>query len=103
MIDYLSEMRVQVRSISGVWDIQDSYSNFKGLEIVVFKGEQRGLCFYSILNKGKSRKKGWKDNQKPQLKRILWAIIKFFFLMHFVLLQPWQGFEHGAVIIRFTF
>lgn len=92
MIDYLSEMRVQVRSISGVWDIQDSYSNFKGLEIVVFKGEQRGLCFYSILNKGKSRKKGWKDNQKPQLKRILWAIIKFFFLNAFCVITTMTGF-----------
>lgn len=100
MIDDLSEIRVQVRSISGVWDIQDSYSNFKGLEIVVFKGEQRGLCFYSILNKGKSRKKGWKETTAQEGPV---GHNKVFFLMHFVLLQPWQGFEHGAVIIRFIF
>lgn len=31
---------------------------FKGLEIGVFKGQQRNLGFYSILNEGKSRKKG---------------------------------------------
>ena len=31
---------------------------FKGLEIGVFKGQQRSPCFYSILNEGKSRKKG---------------------------------------------
>lgn len=33
---------------------------FKDLEIGVFKGQLRSLCFYSILNEGKSRKKGWK-------------------------------------------
>lgn len=74
-------MREKARRIPGIGTILDRVnSNFKSLEIDIFKDQQGDLCIYSILSKG-NMKKGCKDSQEPHIMSILWAIIKIFFML----------------------
>lgn len=101
MIDDLNDIREQAHRIPGFEAILDRISsNIQGLEIDVLKDRQGGLCIYSILNKEKRRKKGCKDSCEPQIKRVLWTMIRIFCVIWYYI-QTWQGSEQIAIIIKF--